>query len=176
MMVITSVSPVHSIIWLALSFVGSAMIFMQLQADFISLATIIIYVGAIAVLFIFVLMMINLSTVEIDYDMSLIWPLGLISVTTLTTLIANLNFYVELSSPDHFIQIKDLSNLQTIGAELYVSYGAYIIFASIILLVGMIGAIVLTLDPSSITKRQDLFVQISRDTFNLPKDFDNHNN
>lgn len=48
------------------------MIFMQLQADFISLATIIIYVGAIAVLFIFVLMMINLSTVEIDYDMSLI--------------------------------------------------------------------------------------------------------
>nr|YP_010317611.1 NADH dehydrogenase subunit 6 [Catostylus townsendi]UNB15555.1 NADH dehydrogenase subunit 6 [Catostylus townsendi] len=174
-MVITSINPVHSIVWLVLSFIGSAMIFLQLQIDFIALATLIIYVGAIAILFIFVIMMLNLSLLDIDYNVALVLPLGIISVTTVTTLITGFNFSNYISNHNDILEIKNISTLQTIGTELYSDYAGFLILASIILLAGMIGAIVLTLDPSNNTKRQDNFIQISRDFHNFSKNTNNTN-
>uniref|UniRef100_A0AAU6W5T8 NADH-ubiquinone oxidoreductase chain 6 n=1 Tax=Cephea cephea TaxID=880218 RepID=A0AAU6W5T8_9CNID len=175
-MVITSIHPVHSIIWLVLSFLGSASIFLQLQANFIALATLIIYVGAIAILFVFVLMMLNLSTAETDLNTSIVLPISIISVMTIISLITNVNSFTTSNCISIPIPLEELSSLQSIGRGLYLDYGFYFLFASIILLVGMIGSILLTLDPSSLTKRQNPFLQISRDSHNLPKNSNIINN
>ena len=169
-MVVTSIHPVHSIVWLVLSFIGSATVFIQLQANFIALATLIIYVGAIAVLFVFVLMMLNLSYPETDSDTIAVLPISLVSITTMIMLIMNLASSTNLPKPLGTLLIKNNSNLQVIGEELYTFYAEYFILASIILLVAMIGGIVLTLDPSPVTKRQNPFIQIERDIYNFSKD------
>ncbi len=175
-MVITSIHPVHSIIWLVLSFLGSAAIFLQLQANFIALATLIIYVGAIAILFVFVLMMLNLSSSEMDLNTTVVLPISIVSVMTIIVLITNINSFTDFDYVDNLLSIDGLSSLQSIGGELYLNYGLYLLFASIILLVGMIGSILLTLDPSSLTKRQNPFLQISRDSHNLSKNYNTPHN
>nr|WOE91010.1 NADH dehydrogenase subunit 6 [Acromitus sp. 1 MKL-2023] len=175
-MVITSIHPVHSIIWLVLSFIGSATLFIQLQADFIALATLIIYVGAIAILFIFALMMLNLSSTDTDYSVTAVLPLIVLIAITTTSLVINLNFCSDLSPDDSVYLIKHFTNLQTISTELYVSHAEQLITASIVLLVGMIGAIVLTLNLESTVKRQNLFTQVSRDSFHNPKNPTNNFN
>nr|YP_783947.1 NADH dehydrogenase subunit 6 [Aurelia aurita]ABG56244.1 NADH dehydrogenase subunit 6 [Aurelia aurita] len=172
-MVVTAIHPVHSIIWLVLSFIGAAIVFIQLQADFIALATLIIYVGAIAILFIFVLMMLNLSSFEFDGNISSIIPLGITSILGLITLIIGLE-YSNINDPEvEEILIKELLDIQTIGFQLYNSYAPHLIVASLILLVAMIGAIILTLQPHLAAKRQDNFIQITRDFHNISK---SHNN
>nr|YP_009742860.1 NADH dehydrogenase subunit 6 [Aurelia limbata]QID91293.1 NADH dehydrogenase subunit 6 [Aurelia limbata] len=174
-MVVTAVHPVHSIIWLVLSFVGAAIVFIQLQADFIALATLIIYVGAIAILFIFVLMMLNLSSFEFDNSISSIIPLGIISVLGLITLILGLEYSNINDLEVEEILVKELLDIQTLGFQLYTSYAPHLIVASLILLVAMIGAIILTLQPHLTAKRQDNFIQISRDSYNIPKNRNNSN-
>ena len=119
--------------------------------------------------------MLNLSLLDIDYNVSLVLPLGIISVTSITSLVSGFNFSNQIDNYSDIIEIKNLSSLQVIGAELYSHYAGFLILASIILLVGMIGAIVLTLDPTHSTKRQNNFIQISRDSHNLPKDINNIN-
>ena len=174
-MVVTAVHPVHSIIWLVLSFVGAAMVFIQLQADFIALTTLIIYVGAIAILFVFVLMMLNLSSFEFDGSMSSIIPLGIVSILGLITLVLGLDYSDISDSVTEEILIKGLLDVQTLGFQLYNSYAPHLIIASVILLVAMIGAIVLTLEPHLTAKRQDSFIQISRDSHYVPKNRNNSN-
>jgi NADH-quinone oxidoreductase subunit J len=133
-------------------------------------------VGAIAILFIFVLMMLNLLNFELEHGIASVLPLGVISVLSLTTLIINLNCYDNLCSSTDILSLKEFSTLQIIGSELYGIYGLYLIMASLILLVAMIGAIVLTLQPSETTKKQNNFIQISRDLHTLPKNTDSINN
>nr|BAR46017.1 NADH dehydrogenase subunit 6 [Aurelia sp. 4 sensu Dawson et al. (2005)] len=174
-MVVTAIHPVHSIIWLVLSFIGAAMVFVQLQADFIALATLIIYVGAIAILFIFVLMMLNLSSFELDSSLSSIIPLGITSILGLITLILGLE-YSDTNHPGvEELPIKELLDIQTLGSQIYSSYTPHLIVASIILLVAMIGAIVLTLDTHPTSKRQNNFIQISRGCHYIPEDRNNYN-
>ena len=175
-MVVTSIHPVHSIVWLVLSFIGSAIVFIQLQANFIALATLIIYVGAIAVLFVFVLMMLNLSNPEIDNNTITVLPVSLVSITTLVILITGLTSSENLLKPVDLISLKENTNLQVIGGELYTFYTEYFILASVILLAAMIGGIVLTLNYSATTKRQNPFAQIERDIYSLPENLDNTNN
>lgn len=163
-MVVTAIHPVHSIIWLVLSFIGAAIVFIQLQADFIALVTLIIYVGAIAILFIFVLMMLNLSSFEFDNNISSIIPLGVTSLLGLITLVLGLEYSDMSSLNSGEMPIKELLEVQTLGFQLYNSYAPHLIVASIILLVAMIGAIILSLETHSTVKRQNNFIQISRDS------------
>ena len=163
-MVVTAIHPVHSIIWLVLSFIGAAIVFIQLQADFIALVTLIIYVGAIAILFIFVLMMLNLSSFEFDNNISSIIPLGVTSLLGLITLVLGLEYSDMSSLNSGEMPIKELLEVQTLGFQLYNSYAPHLIVASIILLVAMIGAIILSLETHSTVKRQNTFIQISRDS------------
>ena len=167
MMVITAIHPVHSIIWLVLAFVNSALLFVQLEADFIALATLIIYVGAIAILFIFVLMMLNLSSYDLENEISSILPISVVSALGIITIIISNNFTNINTSHLEIFSLKEFSTMQSIGSQLYNQYGEYLIIASIILLVAMVGAILLTLNPSYHSKRQNNFIQVVRDNHNL---------
>nr|WOE91070.1 NADH dehydrogenase subunit 6 [Cassiopea sp. MKL-2023] len=175
-MVITSINPIHSIVWLVMTFVGSSIIFLQMEANFIALTVLIIYVGAIAVLFIFVLMMLNFYSQNTDLNIETILPISLILVVNLITIISNINVSTNLKHSENLLSYKSLTNIQTLGSELYSYYSNYIILASIILLVGMIGGILLTLNNSYLTKRQNPFSQISRDLYNVPKTINHINN
>ena len=172
-MVVTAVHPVHSIIWLVLSFIGAAIVFIQLQADFIALATLIIYVGAIAILFVFVLMMLNLSSFEFDSNVSSIIPLGTTSILGLITLILGLEYSNINNSGSEEMLVKELLDVQTLGFQLYNPYAPHLIIASIILLVAMIGAIILTLEPHLTARRQNSFIQVSRDSHYISKNWNN---
>nr|QCU46373.1 NADH dehydrogenase subunit 6 [Stomolophus sp. CG-2019] len=163
MMVITAIHPVHSIIWLVITFISSALVFIQLQADFIALATLIIYVGAIAILFIFVLMMLNLSSYDLEDNLSSVFPLGIVTTIGMITLITLIGFTDHNTTETEIVMFKEFSTIQSIGSELYSNYGNYIILASLVLLVAMIGAIILSLDPSAHSKRQNSYIQIRRD-------------
>nr|YP_009421317.1 NADH dehydrogenase subunit 6 [Nemopilema nomurai]ASR75160.1 NADH dehydrogenase subunit 6 [Nemopilema nomurai] len=167
MMVITAIHPVHSIIWLVLAFVNSALFFIQLGADFIALTSLIIYVGAIAILFIFVLMMLNLSSYDLENEVSSILPLSIVSGLGIITIITSIHFTNTDLGNQEILLLKEFSTIQSIGSQLYLHFGDYLIIASIILLVGMIGSIVLTLSTSHHTKKQNNFTQIIRDTYNF---------
>nr|AER54449.1 NADH dehydrogenase subunit 6 [Cassiopea andromeda] len=175
-MVITSINPVHSIIWLVMAFIGSSIVFIQMEANFIALTVLIVYVGAIAILFVFVLMMLNFYLPNPDLSLETVLPISLILVINLLTIILSININSNNKNLENLLFPKNLTNIQTIGLELYSFYGYYLILASIILLVGMIGGILLTLNNSFLTKRQNPFLQINRDFHNISKTTNNFNN
>jgi NADH-quinone oxidoreductase subunit J len=160
--VIQANNPVHSVLFLILCFCNVSALLICHALDFFALIFLIVYVGAIAVLFLFVVMMLNVSIVERNSAHYL--PIGasigllfLIQITMLFEPVATNEVYLDWSN---FTQ--PVTTIEAIGQSLYTNYALFFIIASLILLVAMIGAIVLTMVQSRSLKRQEVFEQNNR--------------
>ena len=167
-MVIASRNPVHSVLFLILAFVNAAGLFMMLGAEFLAMILIVVYVGAVAVLFLFVVMMLDVDFAELRQGFLSYLPLGaLLGVVFLIELLLVIaTLYVDPGAlrasrppadPDMLV-----TNTQAIGRVLYTQYLYAFQAAGLILLVAMIGAIVLTLRHKPGVKRQDIARQVAR--------------
>ena len=169
-MVIMSRNPVHSVLWLILAFFNAAGLMVLVGAEFIAMLLVIVYVGAVAVLFLFVVMMLDIDFAAMRAGFIKNFPLGIaIALILLAELVLGLGAYgaggIELGNPDGMAAARsDVSNIEAIGALLYGPYIVLFEIAGIILLVAMIGAIVLThreAKPGA-RGRQDIGKQIAR--------------
>ena len=169
-MVIMSRNPVHSVLWLILAFFNATGLMVLVGAEFIAMLLVIVYVGAVAVLFLFVVMMLDIDFAAMRASFIKNFPLGIaIALILLAELLLGLGAYnaggLALGTPDAMGAARtDVSNIEAIGALLYGPYIVLFEIAGIILLVAMIGAIVLTFQPPppGIRARQDVGKQISR--------------
>ncbi len=167
-MVIASRNPVHSVLFLILAFFNAAGLFVLLGAEFLAMILVVVYVGAVAVLFLFVVMMLDVDFVDLRkgalQHMQLGTLIGVIFFIELIFLIATVNVTPEVSAQGAFpIPGPDeRSNIAALGDILYTDY-IYLFQASgLILLVAMIGAIVLTLRTREGVKRQVIADQVNR--------------
>ena len=167
-MVISARNPVHSVLFLILAFFNAAGLFVLLGAEFIAMILVIVYVGAVAVLFLFVVMMLDINFVELRQGCLQYLPIGgLIGVVLLVELAFILASWTlapagatKLTAPTP--PITEATNTVAIGRILYTDY-VYLFQASgIILLVAMIGAIVLTLRSREGVKKQRISSQLDR--------------
>ena len=175
-MVILSRNPVHSVLFLILCFFNSAGIFLILGAEFLAFILVIVYVGAVAVLFLFVVMMLDdefksLSSTVISY-----LPIGLtIGVIILAELMLVLfTWKRDYSVTDNLSLNTDTqySNTEIIGLVLYTDNILFFQLAGLILLASMIGAIILTVNHRPSAKRQDINKQVERDAESSIKNID----
>ena len=143
-------NPVHSVLWLILAFFNAAGLMILLGAEFIAMLLVIVYVGAVAVLFLFVVMMLDVDFATLRAGFVKNFPLGLaIAAVLLSELVIGLFARsaggIKLGTPDgHQAAVATMSNTQAIGALLYSRYLFLFEASGVILLVAMIGAIVLT--------------------------------
>jgi NADH-quinone oxidoreductase subunit J len=167
-MVIASRNPVHSVLFLILAFVNSAGLFLLAGAEFLALLLIVVYVGAVAVLFLFVVMMLDVDFASLREGILQYLPIGLVvALVVLAELLMVLGVWVLApgAGPEPVQPIPALagtSNIQALGDILYTKYIFFFQIAGMILLVAMIGAIVLTLRHKENVKRQDVAAQIAR--------------
>ena len=172
-MVIGSRNPIHSVIFLILVFCNAAGLLVLLQVEFLAMIFLIVYVGAIAVLFLFVVMMLNIKIIELNENLIRYLPIGsIIGLIFLLELflildkdlipLFNLNIANNLKLILWSLKVQYITNIEVLGSLLYTYYFYLFIVASLILLVAMIGAIVLTLTKETKAKRQDIFSQVSR--------------
>ena len=165
-MVIASRNPVHAVLFLILAFVNAAGLFMLMGAEFLALILVVVYVGAVAVLFLFVVMMLDVDFAELREGFLSYLPIGaLIGVIFLVELVLVIGlFSVDPASvrPAAVATATDVSNIQAIGQVLYTRYFFFFQAAGFILLVAMVGAIVLTLRHKPNVKRQDVAAQVAR--------------
>ena len=167
LMTVISRNPVHSVLWLILAFLSSAGLFVLLGAEFLAMLLIIVYVGAVAVLFLFVVMMLDVDFSTLKAEMASYLPLALlIGVVLIMQLSVAFGVWTyadtALSSREALTNSTD-HNTQAIGMILYDQYFILFQLAGLILLVSMIGAILLTLRHRKNVKRQDILAQIYRD-------------
>ena len=164
---VISRQPVHSVLWLILSFLSSAGLFVLLGAEFVAMLLIIVYVGAVAVLFLFVVMMLDVDFAELKAEMARYMPLAL-----LIGLVILMQFVMAFGAWDSAQGVEanlaqpvpvDRHNTEALGVILYDQYFLLFQLAGLILLVAMIGAIVLTLRHRKDIKRQDIIGQMMRD-------------
>ncbi len=165
LLVITSKNPVNSVIFLIFSFFNAAGIFLIAGAEFLALIMLIVYVGAVAVLFLFVVMMLDLNFEELNKKTKFIRT-GIVTVSILIIEMLVLFFYYPEEQP--FIINQDnntngLKHTEIIGTKIYTEHFYHFQIAGLILLVAMIGAIVLTLRHRDNVRRQDIPLQVSRD-------------
>ena len=167
-MVIASRNPVHSVLFLILAFVNSAGLFLMAGAEFLALLLIVIYVGAVAVLFLFVVMMLDVDFAELREGFLQHLPVGMIiALIVLLELLMVLGSWVIApgAAADAVEPIPDLdqvSNIQALGDVLYTEYVFFFQVSGMILLVAMIGAIVLTLRHKENVRRQNISEQVAR--------------
>jgi NADH-quinone oxidoreductase subunit J len=180
-MVISSRNPVHSVLFLVLVFCNAAGLLILLETEFLAMLFLVVYVGAIAVLFLFVVMMLNVRITELNE--SVLWYLpigGLILIIFLFEILSVINgdlvpffssnlFFFE---NDNFIlneslntvlwtnQINPTTNVEALGEVLYTYYVYCFIVASLVLLVSMIGAILLTMRKRTNVRKQEIFDQV----------------
>ncbi|MGB3739905.1 MAG: NADH-quinone oxidoreductase subunit J [Pontixanthobacter sp.] len=147
---ILSRNPVHSVLWLIVAFFNAAGLMVLVGAEFVAMLLVIVYVGAVAVLFLFVVMMLDIDFAEMRAGFIKNFPLGLaIAAVLLAELILGIGAYragaLELGVADGAaVPLLNESNITSLGALLYGRYIFLFEAAGIILLVAMIGAIVLT--------------------------------
>lgn len=167
-MVVSSRNPVHSVLFLILAFFNSAGLFVLLGAEFLAMILVIVYVGAVAVLFMFVVMMLDIDYSEMRKGFQKYLPIGgLIGLILLAELIL-VGMGWGLSAPvttDPATAIPDLSemtNTEALGSVIYTKYAFLFQLAGLVLLVAMIGAIVLTHRQRPGVKKQDINKQVRR--------------
>ena len=165
-MVVASKNPVHSVLFLILAFVNAAGLFLLLEAEFLAMILIVVYVGAVAVLFLFVVMMLDVDFAELRQGFLKYLPVGiligaliaveLIFVATLYTLGPGTLAQATTPAPG------DLSNTVALGTVVYTQYLVLFQAAGMVLLTAMVGAIVLTLRHRPFVKRQSIPEQNAR--------------
>lgn len=171
-MVIRAKNPVHSVLFLILVFCNSSALLVLLGLDFFAMILLVVYVGAIAVLFLFVVMMLNIKIAEIHENVLRYLPvggiIGLIFLLEIFLIVDN--DYIPLFEPTNISanfftyttyasKIQSWTNIESVGNLLYTTYFILFLVSSLILLVAMIGAIVLTMHKTAKVKRQDVFQQ-----------------
>jgi NADH-quinone oxidoreductase subunit J len=168
-MVITVRNPVHAVLFLILAFFNAAGLFVLLGAEFIAMILIIVYVGAVAVLFLFVVMMLDVDFAELRAGFQKYLPVGgLIGAVLLAELLLVASAWT--IAPQGTLQIAEripidgsVTNAEAIGRVLYTKYAYFFQLSGLVLLIAMIGAIVLTLRHREGVKRQSIAAQVSRD-------------
>ncbi|MCG2628536.1 NADH-quinone oxidoreductase subunit J [Bradyrhizobium sp. WYCCWR 13023] len=165
-MVIVSRNPVHSVLYLILAFVNASGLFVLMGAEFLGMMLIVVYVGAVAVLFLFVIMMLDVDFLELREGFIQYLPVGVVIggiflfelLLTVGAWVINPTVSKTITAPIP----SNVSNTEALGLVLYTKYIHYFQLAGMVLLVAMIGAIVLTLRHKASVKRQDINVQNAR--------------
>jgi NADH-quinone oxidoreductase subunit J len=168
-LVVTARNPVHSVLWLILAFFASAGLFVLLGAEFIAMIMLIVYVGAVAVLFLFVVMMLDVDFVALKSGVTRFVPVGVLFGLVLLGLLYFA--FSDWQATEGALALRQavtpppaqVENTFALGAILYTQYILPFQLAGIILLVAMVGAIVLTLRKRAGVKRQDVLRQMYRD-------------
>jgi len=165
-MVVVSRNPVHSVLYLILAFVNASGLFVLMGAEFLAMMLVVVYVGAVAVLFLFVIMMLDVDFTELREGFIQYLPVGLVIggifmfelllVVGVWTINPAVTKTITAAIP------ANVSNTEALGLVLYTKYIHYFQIAGMVLLVAMIGAIVLTLRHKANVKRQDINVQNAR--------------
>jgi NADH-quinone oxidoreductase subunit J len=164
--VITQRNPVHSVLFLILAFFSAAGLFVLMGAEFLAMLLVVVYVGAVAVLFLFVVMMLDVDFAKLRQGFTNYLPIGivvglvLLFEMVLISLKVVANGAAAGATPQAFTATE--SNIKTIGHVLYTDYAYLFEAAGFVLLVAMVGAIVLTLRHRPHVKRQDIFTQVTR--------------
>jgi NADH-quinone oxidoreductase subunit J len=165
-MVIASRNPVHSVLFLILAFVNASGLFILMGAEFLGMVLVFVYVGAVATLFLFVIMMLDVDFAELREGFLEYLPVGLvIGGIFLFELLLTVGFWIINPGTAKSITAAiptNVSNTEALGLVLYTRYIYYFQLAGMVLLVAMIGAIVLTLRHKASVKRQDINVQNAR--------------
>ncbi len=161
LLVITARNPVHSVLFLILAFFNAAGLFVLLGAEFIAMILVIVYVGAVAVLFLFVVMMLDIDFVKLREGAKRFVPLGLFVGIALFAEMVML-YQVWPQPPAAELGALDVDNTKALGQVLYTDYVFPFQVSGLILLVSMIGAIVLTLRTRSGVLRQKVGTQVER--------------
>ena len=165
-MVIASKNPVHSVLYLILAFVNAAGLFVMMGAEFLAMILVVVYVGAVAVLFLFVVMMLDVDFTELKKGVLQYLPVGLLlGGIFLAELLLVVGSWVIGPGVPKAITAPiptGISNTEAIGLVLYTKYVYFFQISGMILLVAMIGAIVLTLRHKERVKRQDISAQNAR--------------
>lgn len=168
LMVVASRNTIHSVFYLILVFTLSSVILLTLGVEFLGLIYIIVYVGAIAVLFLFIVMMLNIRVVELGESLMKYIPIGGVVLVI---------FFIEiyyLYKQDLFVskfgytninwlgEVDGISNVKLLGDLLYTHFSLVFILAGLVLLLAMIGTIVLTLHHEINVRRQEVYKQVGR--------------
>ena len=170
-MVITSRNTVHSVFFLILDFISISCLFIMIGAEFLGMIMLIVYVGAVAVLFLFVVMMLNVAQQKNEWlesssgysHMPIGLIVGLVILFELIIVVGGWNYRPEMFSISSINFDNRVTNTHSIGNVLYTDYIHLFQLSGLILLVAMIGAIILTFRKRSGIKRQSYFKQISRE-------------
>jgi NADH-quinone oxidoreductase subunit J len=168
-MVVFSKNPVHSVLFLILAFFNAAGLFILLGAEFVAMILVIVYVGAVAVLFLFVVMMLDIDFIDLKKGINNYAPFGIFLGAVLFIELVFLVFQgwvapqsVLLATAAPAPMASDMSNTRALGRLLYTHYLYVFQVSGLILLVAMIGAIVLTLRHRSGVQRQRISAQVGR--------------
>ena len=161
-MVISSRNPVHSVLFLILAFFNSGALFVILGAEFLAMMLVIVYVGAVAVLFLFVVMMLNINFSKIKEGFQKYFPIGSLIGFILFIEIILMVFSGDLLVNKNNESNDNIPNTHKIGSLLYTEYIYVFQLSGLILLVAMVGAIVLTLRDRPGVKKQDIISQNTR--------------
>jgi len=165
-MVIAAKNPVHSVLFLILAFVNAAGLFLLLGAEFLAMILIVVYVGAVAVLFLFVVMMLDVDFAELREGFLQYVPIGaLVGMVFLAEILLVVGAWTIGPGMPRLITApipEGVSNTEALGLVLYTRYLYFFQAAGMVLLVAMIGAIVLTLRHKPNVKRQSVSAQIAR--------------
>jgi NADH-quinone oxidoreductase subunit J len=167
LLVVTARNPVHSVLWLILAFFSSAGLFVLLAAEFLAMLLVVVYVGAVAVLFLFVVMMLDVDFSQLREGFARYLPIGLLvaGILTVEMVMIAVNVAVNGAAAKNALpqtSLPDVTNTETIGRVLYTDYVYVFQAAGLVLLVAMIGAIVLTLRHKPGIKRQSIPAQNAR--------------
>ena len=167
-MVVAAKNPVHSVLFLILAFVNAAGLFILLGAEFLAMILVIVYVGAVAVLFLFVVMMLDVDFAELRQGFLQYLPIGaFLGIVLLTELVLVVGAWAIGSDVQQAIAsptpaIARMPNAEALGHVLYTRYVYFFQAAGVVLLVAMIGAIVLTLRHRENVRRQNIANQVGR--------------
>jgi len=165
-MVIASRNPVHSVLFLILAFFNAAGLFILMGAEFLAMILVVVYVGAVAVLFLFVVMMLDVDFTELRQGMAAYLPvggtIGLILLVELALVLGTWSVSPDAVRTVAAPVVSAPTNTEALGQVLYTQYAYYFQAAGLILLVAMIGAIVLTLRHKQGVRRQRIATQVAR--------------
>jgi NADH-quinone oxidoreductase subunit J len=167
-MVVASKNPVHSVLFLILAFVNASGLFVLMGAEFLAMILVVVYVGAVAVLFLFVVMMLDVDFAELRQGFLQYLPIGaLVGIVFLAELLLVVGAWAIAPTVADVIAAPippfySVTNTEALGQVLYTRYVYFFQAAGLILLVAMIGAIVLTLRHKPNVKRQSIAEQVSR--------------
>ena len=167
LMVVIARNPVRSVLFLILAFISAAGLFVLLGAEFLAMLLIVVYVGAVAVLFLFVVMMLDVDFAELKQGFLSYLPLGGLIAIVLAIELAMIGMSWQSAPQAEALRAaavpEGMTNVEALGTVIYDQYVYFFQIAGLVLLVAMIGAIVLTLRHKEGVKRQSVTAQVGRD-------------